>query len=381
MYRNGFLLDWKNLNTSSFTWTVTDSHSTGAHYYFAKLIQEDGDFLWTSPIWVNSPGAPAAPPAPVSIQSLRQNFSDGVSQSLGWINVKVRGVATVGTHFGEAGPGYLQDSTGGIGVFGSDFTKAVGTVVGPGQAFEMEVTGAVSQFNGALEILPYAVRRVGVKPAVAPVLTTTAAIAAQGESLEGTLVKVSRARIIAGSFPAAGVSANLTIDDGSGPCTLRIDGDTDIAGQATPTNALDIIGIVNQFDALIPLHEGYQLLPRRRSDILSNTAVASENHAAPAHFELSQNYPNPFAAVVGSEFTFALPREAEVHVEIFNLLGARVAVLAAQKFQRGEHRLNWDGLDLTGRPANGGIYFYRLRADDLNGRVLWSAVKKMVVLQ
>lgn len=380
LYRNGFLLAWKNLNAASFSWTVTDSQSTGAHYYFAKLIQEDGDFLWTSPIWVNSPGAPAPPPAPVSIHSLRQNFSDGVAQSLGWINVKVRGVATAGTHFGEAGPGYLQDSTGGIGVFGSDFTKAVVTVIGPGPAFEMEVTGAVSQFNGSLEILPYAVRRVGVKPPVAPVLTTTAAISAQGESLEGMLVKVSRARIIAGSFPAAGVSANVTIDDGSGPCTMRIDGDTDVAGQSTPVQAIDVIGIVNQFDSFAPFQEGYQLLPRRRDDIALNTAVHSGRDAVPARFELAQNYPNPFNATGGSEFIFALPLAAEIRLEIFNLLGARMALLVDEERSAGEHRVKWDGRDQNGRQASGGIYFYRLQANGKNGRLAWSDMKKLVVL-
>ncbi len=380
LYRNGFLLAWKNLEAPGFTWTITDSNSTGAHYYFAKLIQEDGDFLWTSPIWVNSPGAPAVAPETLTIQSLRQNFSDGASQSLGWINVKVRGVATAGTHFGEAGPGYLQDATGGIGVFGGDFAKAVVTVIGPGPAFEMEVTGAVSQFNGSLEILPYAVRRVGTKPAVAPLLTTTAAIAAQGESLEGSLVKVNRALIIAGSFPEAGVSANLTIDDGSGPCALRIDGDTDIAGQPTPTNAIDITGIVNQFDFSPPFNEGYQLLPRRRGDIALMTGVSSENKVVPQQFQLAQNYPNPFTITAGSEFSFALPVEAEARLEIFNLLGERVALLVEGKFAHGEHRVKWNGNDQNGRQVNGGIYFYRLQAR-ARGRGAWTGVRKLVVLK
>jgi len=112
IYRNGFLLAWQNLNAANFEWTLVDSNSTGPHYYFAKLVQEDGDLLWTSPIWVNSPGAPPAEAAPMTIQSLRKNFSDGVPQTFGWANVKLRGVATAGTHFGSEGPGYLQDSTG-----------------------------------------------------------------------------------------------------------------------------------------------------------------------------------------------------------------------------------------------------------------------------
>jgi hypothetical protein len=381
LYRNGFLLAWRNLDAPGFNWTIADTHSTGAHYYFAKLVQEDGDLLWTSPIWVNSPGAPADAPATVPIHSLRQNFSDGVSQSFGWVNVKVRGVATAGTHFGDAGPGYLQDSTGGIGVFGGDFAKAVVTVIGPGPAFEMEVTGAVSQFNGSLEILPYAVRRVGTKPPVAPALTTTAAIAAQGESLEGTLVKVSNARIVLGSFPGTGASANLTIDDGSGPCTLRIDGDTDIAGQPTPANAIDLIGIVNQFDSFPPYSEGYQLMPRRRADVSFTTGVgAEEDLAVPRQFQLSQNHPNPFSVAAGSKFLFALPVESEIRLEIFDLMGARVKLLAERKFSRGEHHIRWDGRNDRELPVTGGIYFCRLQAGHA-GSTVWSGVRKLVVLQ
>ncbi|MGH7493218.1 MAG: hypothetical protein ACREOO_12595 [bacterium] len=262
-------------------------------------------------------------------------------------------------------------------------TKAVVTVVGPGAAFEMEVTGAVSQFNGSLEILPYAVRRVGTKPPVTPRLTTTAAIAAQGESMEGALVKVSKAHILAGSFPGPGIGANLIIDDGSGPCTLRIDGETDIAGQPTPAEAIDLVGIVNQFDFSPPYSEGYQLLPRRRSDISIATHVESgdDSFAGPREFRLSQNHPNPFRSSAAlSVFTFALPVDSNVRVEIFNVLGERVALLAEARFARGEHRIAWHGLEQQGRPVGSGIYFCRMQAS-ANARVaMWSGVRKVVVL-
>jgi hypothetical protein len=378
IYRNGFLLAWKNLSAPAFDWTVEDTNSTGSHYYFAKLVQEDGDLLWTSPIWVNSPGAAPAEPGPMTIRSLQQNFSDGMPQSFGWANVKVRGVATAGIHFGEEGPGYLQDSTGGVAIFGGDFSKAVAAFIGPPNAFEMEAIGGVTHFNGSLELIPYAVRRISVKPAITPQLVTTGQLAANGESLEGLLVKILGANIVSGNFPPTGASSNLVIDDGSGPCNLRIDSDTDIDGQPTPVGKIDIIGIINQFDSTVPFTDGYQLLPRRMADISSRTGVTDDEGEVPRQFQLLQNHPNPFFAAGETEIRFALPSAAEVRLEIFNLLGERVALLVDEKFLAGEHRVRWNGHAENGKMVAGGIYFYRLRVGNHSSK--WTAVRKMVVL-
>ncbi|GEM_PF-1820962 len=379
LYRNGFLLAWKNLNAANFDWTVVDSNATGSRYYFAKLVQEDGDLLWTSPIWVNSPGAIPAEAEPMTIRSLRQNFSDGVPQSFGWANVKLRGVATAVAHFGaSSGPGYLQDSTGGVAVFGGDFIRNVPNEIGPNLAFEVEVLGGVSQYNGNLEIIPYAVRRLGVKPPITPRAMTTNQLAANGENFEGLLVKISGARIISGNFPPAGSSGNLTIDDGSGPCIMRIDSDTDIDGQPAPSGKFDVVGIVNQFDTSLPYTDGYQLLPRRVADISPATNVAEQESYAPAQFQLRQNRPNPFALNGETEIQFSLPTASNVRLEIFNLLGERVSLLADEKRAAGEHQIKWNARRLDGKRIAGGIYFYRLQVEnDLAKR---TAVKKMVVL-
>jgi len=379
LYRNGYLLAWKNLSAASFTWTIEDSNSTGSHYYHAKLVQEDGDLLWTSPIWVNSPGVAPALPNVITIRSLRQNFSDGVPESFGWANVRVRGIATAGTHFGESGPGYMQDSTGGVAVFGGDFTKSV--VVGPPSSFEMEVFGAVSLFNGSLEMLPYSVARVGVKPAVVPQTVALAQLVANGESYEGRLVKIVNARITAGSYPGLDNSGNLTIEDGTGFFTMRIDDGTDIDGQPTPAQRLDIIGIVNQFDSTLPYTDGYQLLPRRLADIATSTAVA-ERLDTPRAFRLEQNYPNPFATSHFTALRFVLPNQAHVRLEIFSVMGERVALLQAERFAPGEHAFEWDGRDQDGAAVASGVYFYRLHAEELGvGGKNWSAVRKLVVMR
>lgn len=358
IYKNGQLLAFLPVGAAEFDWTVVDSASTGRHYYFAKAMQEDGDKLWTSPIWVNSPGA-AAPERIFSISELRAIDANGMPVSLGWAGVKVRGVATAGGHFGASGPGFLQDSTGGIAVFGGDYARFVGFNVAP-NAFEVEVVGEISFYNGLTELHPYFVKRVGISAPVQPRPLTTGKLAAEGESYEGQLVVIRNARIN-GQFPAAGRNLNMTIDDGSGPCTMRIDKDTNIPGTATPAGTVDITGVVGQFDSSPPYTSGYQLLPRSRDDFNVTTGIKEDMAAGAARqFELQQNYPNPFNA--GTRMTFTLPEAARVELAIYTLRGRRVATLLDAHREAGVYHLSWNGVDAAGAAVASGIYVLQMRA-------------------
>lgn len=357
LYRNNVLIAYFEPESNDFQWQFSDSASFGRAYYFLKLVQEDTDVLWSSPIWVHSPGQNTDPASKrVEIADLRTNFENGLPRSLGWTNITVRGVATAGREFGDSGPGYLQDATGGIAIFGTRFTEKVI----PGVALEFEVTGVVSFFNGQTELIPYAVQRKGVAQSPVPRQVSTNEIAQNGEFLEGLLVTVVGARIN-GRFPGAGASANLSIDDGSGSCTLRIDSDTDIPGNVTPSGAVNITGIVGQFDTSAPYTQGYQLLPRRLADITVATSVVEEKGGpdpVPAGFRLYQNYPNPFNA--GTVITFSLPVASEVRLEIYSIRGQLVATLVNQRMSAGTHRIVWNGMPYrSGMPASG-VYIAHL---------------------
>ncbi len=86
------------------------------------------------------------------------------------------------------------------------------------------------------------------------------------------------------------------------------------------------------------------------------SAVAKANPLIPEIFSLSQNYPNPFNPTTNISFT--LPRASNVTLEVFNLLGQKVAVLADGMYEAGEHIVTWD----ASRNASG-VYFYRMQAE------------------
>jgi hypothetical protein len=74
--------------------------------------------------------------------------------------------------------------------------------------------------------------------------------------------------------------------------------------------------------------------------------------------------PSPHPGHGSLRFSFTLPGETPLTVAVFDARGRRIRTLAAGTFQRGVHRLVWDGLDDQGAAASTGIYFYRLSLPD-----------------
>jgi len=82
----------------------------------------------------------------------------------------------------------------------------------------------------------------------------------------------------------------------------------------------------------------------------------------PQDLSLGQNYPNPFNPTTRIEFY--LPRRGLVSLDIYNVLGEKVANILSEYLSAGEHTIEWDGCSATGQPAASGIYFYRLQTDN-----------------
>lgn len=89
----------------------------------------------------------------------------------------------------------------------------------------------------------------------------------------------------------------------------------------------------------------------------------------PKEFGLSQNYPNPFNP--STTINYALPNAADVSIEVFNILGKKVATLVNQRKTAGNHAIQFQASNLAS-----GVYFYTLR---IGGKVLKS--QKMLLIK
>ncbi|MFQ5869355.1 MAG: T9SS type A sorting domain-containing protein, partial [Candidatus Zixiibacteriota bacterium] len=79
--------------------------------------------------------------------------------------------------------------------------------------------------------------------------------------------------------------------------------------------------------------------------------------ALPMVAELYQNHPNPFNVTTAVEYE--LPEAGNVRLEVYNLVGKKVATLVNRVEEAGYKSVTWDASDVSS-----GIYFYKLIAGD-----------------
>ena len=80
--------------------------------------------------------------------------------------------------------------------------------------------------------------------------------------------------------------------------------------------------------------------------------------ALPERFALGPNYPNPFNP--STIIPYQLAASSEVRLEVFNLLGQRIATLVDGERPAGFHTAAWNATDATGRAVGAGVYIYRM---------------------
>ena len=149
------------------------------------------------------------------------------------------------------------------------------------------------------------------------------------------------------------------------------------------------VRVINISNPLIPIEDGYyDNVPQSRGvaangkyvyvtekadglTIYSNdlvTSVEDKDAIIPEYIVLHQNYPNPFNP--STNIAFELKERAFVFLEVFNLLGQRVAVLLNDQLTAGSYNVPFEGLSLST-----GVYMYSL---NVNG---FKIVKKMALIK
>jgi hypothetical protein len=87
----------------------------------------------------------------------------------------------------------------------------------------------------------------------------------------------------------------------------------------------------------------------------TSTSTEQDGAMIPSEYALNQNYPNPFNPSTTIEF--AMPQASFVTLEVYNMVGQKVATLVEATRQAGVHTVSFDASDLSS-----GTYLYRLQA-------------------
>lgn len=86
------------------------------------------------------------------------------------------------------------------------------------------------------------------------------------------------------------------------------------------------------------------------------------------NFELKQNYPNPFNPT--TNINFSIPKNQNVSLKVYDMMGREVAELVNQFMQAGEYKADFNASNLTS-----GVYYYALKTDE------FTSTKSMVLVK
>jgi len=92
---------------------------------------------------------------------------------------------------------------------------------------------------------------------------------------------------------------------------------------------------------------------------LSDEEIEANEAKKPKAFALIENYSTPFNPETAS--LYSLLQDTHVVIEIYNVLGQKVATLMDEKLPAGHHAAHWDGRDSSGQNVPAGIDLCRMQ--------------------
>jgi predicted extracellular nuclease len=196
----------------------------------------------------------------IPIDSVRRFNAFGVPVDSGR-TVQITGVFTATTQFGGWGPAFVEDNTGGVAIFDS-------TVAGYATGDSVTLTARIDFYRGLTELKSPAFTLVGTGKSITPRVLLAAHL---GDTVNNREINEGLLAKVRGVFDTTGVflgNRSYPFKDLSGRGTVYIDSSvSNILNKPIPTDTIDLLGCVSQFDMSSPFFSGYQLMPRSYADV------------------------------------------------------------------------------------------------------------------
>jgi hypothetical protein len=103
-------------------------------------------------------------------------------------------------------------------------------------------------------------------------------------------------------------------------------------------------------------------------DLSIPVGTNNQSGSIPKTYSLNQNYPNPFNP--NTKITFALPKNGNIELKVYDLLGREISTLVNEFKNAGEHTVEFNASNVSS-----GIYFYTLKTEG------FTDTKKMTVIK
>ena len=98
---------------------------------------------------------------------------------------------------------------------------------------------------------------------------------------------------------------------------------------------------------------------------------------ASSGYSLHSVSPNPFNS--STLVTFSLPQMSLIKIEVYNVLGQRIAVVQDGLLDSGMHSTAWNGVDNSGIQVASGLYFVSIQAEGISDGAQFNEIAKVLL--
>ena len=148
------------------------------------------------------------------------------------------------------------------------------------------------------------------------------------------------------------------------PINMTVNGANKYSVTLTQLSANDEI----KFTILYNTPDGAKIAPVKEyyrftyGDLLVYDKSYGAENQLPESLELYQNFPNPFT--FETAIRFDLPKDEDVSVNVYNILGQSIRTLFAGNMYGGQRNIKWNGRNDNGIKCSSGVYIIVVKTKD-----------------
>jgi len=303
----------------------------------------------------------------IGLGEVQQPDTSGYISQYNGQTVTVEGVVTSPSSTGST---YIQDATGGVNVYSSSYSFALGQRV--------VITGSILEYKGTTELQGISSMTNWGMAYSLPAPKALLYNQFPTEAIEGQLIQFDGTISSPPSY--AGGGYNMEVRNGNSAIAVRM---TETAGFTSSVvnnfrlgTKVRTTGIASQYDAYAPYSSGYQVFLRHPASYTYNGTQYPADIELLADSVLPSNasqivniLPNPFSPDYGEVAAIEVNAPAADHLtlRIYDLKGRLVRTLL-NNTMGGHQIVPWEGTDQMNRRVNIGIYIVHLRCVAADGK-------------